>query len=133
MGGTSMVSRNGRKENIRQNGSHPNHSGRGASARRGFDQWRAARNPARAAAGHGVGASIEYSAGAVGLVLESGDREALRRPHPSANSSPLADSVTKNLFISGTPGVGKTTLLREVTLGKRERIGGFYTEHILSG
>jgi len=41
--------------------------------------------------------------------------------------------VTKNLFIAGTPGVGKTTLLREVTLGKRERIGGFYTEHMLSG
>jgi nucleoside-triphosphatase len=41
--------------------------------------------------------------------------------------------VTKNLFIAGTPGVGKTTLLREVTLPKRQRIGGFYTEHILAG
>ena len=41
--------------------------------------------------------------------------------------------MTKNLFIAGTPGVGKTTLLRELTLGKRERIGGFYTEHILAG
>jgi nucleoside-triphosphatase len=41
--------------------------------------------------------------------------------------------VTKNLFIAGTPGVGKTTLLREVTLSKRERIGGFYTEHMMAG
>lgn len=41
--------------------------------------------------------------------------------------------MIKNLFISGTPGVGKTTLLREVTLPKREKIGGFYTEHILAG
>jgi nucleoside-triphosphatase len=41
--------------------------------------------------------------------------------------------VTKNLFIAGTPGVGKTSLLREVTLSKRERIGGFYTDHMLAG
>jgi nucleoside-triphosphatase len=41
--------------------------------------------------------------------------------------------VTKNLFIAGTPGVGKTTLLKEVTLSKRERIGGFYTDHMLTG
>ena len=41
--------------------------------------------------------------------------------------------MTKNLFIAGTPGVGKTTLLREVTLPKRQRIGGFYTQHILAG
>lgn len=45
----------------------------------------------------------------------------------------MADTVTKNLFIAGTPGVGKTMLLREVTLAKRHRIGGFYTEHILAG
>jgi len=41
--------------------------------------------------------------------------------------------VTKNLFIAGSRGVGKTMLLREVTLAKKERIGGFYTEHIMSG
>ncbi len=45
----------------------------------------------------------------------------------------MADSVTKNLFIAGTVGVGKTSLLREVTLGKRERIGGFYTDHLMAG
>ena len=45
----------------------------------------------------------------------------------------MANTLTKNLFIAGTRGVGKTTLLKEVTLAKRERIGGFYTEHILSG
>ena len=41
--------------------------------------------------------------------------------------------MTKNLFIAGTPGVGKTQLLREVTLAKKDRIGGFYTEHIIAG
>jgi nucleoside-triphosphatase len=45
----------------------------------------------------------------------------------------LGDSVTKNLFIAGTPGVGKTSLLREVTLSKLERIGGFYTDHMMTG
>jgi nucleoside-triphosphatase len=45
----------------------------------------------------------------------------------------MANRLAKNLFIAGTPGVGKTMLLREVTLSKREHIGGFYTEHILSG
>ncbi len=45
----------------------------------------------------------------------------------------MGDTVTKNLFIAGTPGVGKTMLLREVSLAKRHRIGGFYTEHILAG
>jgi nucleoside-triphosphatase len=45
----------------------------------------------------------------------------------------MGDPLSKNLFIAGTRAVGKTTLLREVTLAKRARIGGFYTEHILSG
>lgn len=45
----------------------------------------------------------------------------------------MGNSIAKNLFIAGTPGVGKTMLLREVTLAKREHIGGFYTEHILAG
>lgn len=45
----------------------------------------------------------------------------------------MGNSITKNLFIAGTLGVGKTTLIREVTLAKRDRIGGFYTEPILSG
>lgn len=29
--------------------------------------------------------------------------------------------------------MGKTMLLRDVTLSRKEKIGGFYTEHILSG
>jgi nucleoside-triphosphatase len=45
----------------------------------------------------------------------------------------MGNRMTKNLFIAGTQGVGKTMLLREVTLAKREHIGGFYTEHILAG
>jgi nucleoside-triphosphatase len=42
-------------------------------------------------------------------------------------------TVAKNLFIAGSRGVGKTRLIREVTLSRKERIGGFYTEHMLSG
>lgn len=41
--------------------------------------------------------------------------------------------IYKNLFISGTPGVGKTTLIREVTLPYVERVGGFYTEEMRKG
>ncbi|HOW28355.1 MAG TPA: nucleoside-triphosphatase [Elusimicrobiota bacterium] len=39
--------------------------------------------------------------------------------------------TTKNLFISGTPRVGKTTLIKESTLPFRERISGFYTSELL--
>jgi nucleoside-triphosphatase len=42
-------------------------------------------------------------------------------------------SVKKNLFVAGSRGVGKTTLLKEVTASRKERIGGFYTEHMLTG
>lgn len=41
--------------------------------------------------------------------------------------------MTKNLFIAGTPGVGKTTLIKEATLPFRDRVSGFYTEEILEG
>lgn len=41
--------------------------------------------------------------------------------------------VTKNLVLTGTPGVGKTTLIKEVTLPYLDRVGGFYTEQILDG
>src|SRR5258708_416785 len=128
MGGTTMVSRNGRKQSVRQNGSDRDHAGKGNSARRGFDQWRASRHSPRPAAGDAVGAGVEYSAGAIGVLVGAGEPAAFGRPHPSASTQALGDTVTKNLFIAGTPGVGKTMLLREVTLGKRERIGGFYTE-----
>jgi nucleoside-triphosphatase len=62
-----------------------------------------------------------------------GDAAPQGRAGYSSNPPPLGNRIVKNLFISGTPGVGKTQLLREVTLPKREHIGGFYTEHILSG
>lgn len=42
-------------------------------------------------------------------------------------------TASKNLFIAGARGVGKTQLLKEVTLSRAERIGGFYTEHIMQG
>ncbi|MFA5859103.1 MAG: nucleoside-triphosphatase [Elusimicrobiota bacterium] len=41
--------------------------------------------------------------------------------------------LTKNLFITGTPGVGKTMLLREVCLPYMPRLGGFYTETVMDG
>ncbi|MBI4396118.1 MAG: hypothetical protein HY548_03415 [Elusimicrobia bacterium] len=41
--------------------------------------------------------------------------------------------AVKNLFITGTPGVGKTTLIKEVTLPYRDRVAGFYTEEMREG
>ncbi len=38
---------------------------------------------------------------------------------------------TKNLFITGKPASGKTTLIKEVCLSARDRIDGFYTEEII--
>ena len=128
-----MVSRNSRKESVREVSTHTNDAGRGGAARRNFDRWRASRNSAGAATRDTVGNRAERTVGPVGLLLETGDTAAFGRAHPTPNSPAMGDSVTKNLFIAGTPGVGKTSLLREVTSGKRERIGGFYTEHLLAG
>jgi nucleoside-triphosphatase len=61
------------------------------------------------------------------------------RPGDSAGSSSLghsvkpAPTVSKRLLIAGARGVGKTRLLREVTNSRRERIGGFITEHMMTG
>ncbi len=55
------------------------------------------------------------------------------RTNFAANPSTLGHSVNKNLFIVGTAGLGKTQLIRDVTLSRREKIGGFYTEHIMAG
>ncbi len=41
--------------------------------------------------------------------------------------------TVKNLIISGSPGVGKTTLIKECTLPYREAVGGFFTEEIREG
>jgi len=41
----------------------------------------------------------------------------------------LSENV-KNLFVTGTPGIGKTTLIKECTFPFREYVGGFYTEEI---
>lgn len=38
--------------------------------------------------------------------------------------------MSKNLFLSGTAGVGKTTLIKEVTLPYRQKLGGFVTEEM---
>jgi len=42
----------------------------------------------------------------------------------------LTPAVPKNLFVTGTPGVGKTTLIKECVLPFRESVGGFFTEEI---
>lgn len=41
--------------------------------------------------------------------------------------------MKKNLFITGNPRVGKTTLIKEICLPYREKIGGFYTEEFRQG
>lgn len=41
-----------------------------------------------------------------------------------------ADYNFKNLFVAGTVGVGKTTLIKETVLPYAEEVGGFYTEEI---
>lgn len=41
--------------------------------------------------------------------------------------------IEKNLFITGTPKVGKTTLIKEVIVQYRDKVGGFYTEEIREG
>jgi nucleoside-triphosphatase len=42
-------------------------------------------------------------------------------------------TVAKNLLISGASGSGKTSVIRDVTLARKSRIGGFYTEPIMAG
>ena len=39
----------------------------------------------------------------------------------------------KNLFITGKPSSGKTTLIKEVCLPYMDKTGGFYTEEIMDG
>jgi nucleoside-triphosphatase len=39
--------------------------------------------------------------------------------------------MKKNLFITGNPGCGKTTLIKEVCLPFIDKVGGFYTEEMI--
>ncbi|MHB9154586.1 MAG: nucleoside-triphosphatase [Endomicrobiales bacterium] len=41
--------------------------------------------------------------------------------------------MAKNLFITGKPGSGKTTLIKEVCFPYRDKVGGFYTEEMREG
>lgn len=130
-----MVSKNGRdKENIRENGTNGKHNGRGSDARRRFDQWRAATNAARAAARNPHAPEhAQRSTDAASLLLALSSGSASRRSGAAANSSNLANTLTKNLFIVGVAGIGKTRLIRDVTVNRKEVIGGFYTEPIMLG
>ncbi|MBI4056520.1 MAG: AAA family ATPase [Elusimicrobia bacterium] len=38
--------------------------------------------------------------------------------------------MVKNLILTGNPGVGKTTLIREVVLSLKDRVGGFFTQEL---
>lgn len=38
--------------------------------------------------------------------------------------------MIKNIFITGKPGCGKTTLIKEIAKGLKSKISGFYTEEI---
>jgi nucleoside-triphosphatase len=45
----------------------------------------------------------------------------------------LGNSVSKNLFIAGAEDSGKTRLVRDAALSKKNRAGGFYMEAIMAG
>src|SRR5262249_30211324 len=128
LGGTAMVSRNGHKKDLPQNGSHGGHNGRGSEARRRFDAWRASQRAAGAAARHPQGNGHGRAPGAPGLVVEGSLPDAFGREGAATDSSVVANTVTRFFFIIGSPGVGKTRMIRDLTVSLRERIGGFYTE-----
>src|SRR4051812_33083531 len=117
-----MVSRNGRKQSVRQNGSHRQNAGVGVPAGRGAAGLAQARYAARVAARNAMGDGGEHSVGALDVLVGMGDTATDGRPGYSTGSPLMGNSLAKNLFIAGTPGVGKTMLLREVTLSKREHI-----------
>lgn len=128
-----MVSRHWRKQTVRQNGADRKNNGRGTRSRRSIARPASSYRASGAAARFALGRGGDYSAGAVGVLVAAGDDAFKGRTDSPTNPSALGHSVIKNLFIAGTRGVGKTMLLREVTLAKKARIGGFYTEHIMSG
>jgi len=41
--------------------------------------------------------------------------------------------AVKNLIVTGKPGVGKTTLVKEAVWPYRQKVGGFYTEEVVEG
>src|SRR5262245_42298235 len=108
-----MVSRNSRKQSVRQNGTHQHDRGTRISTRGRIDRLIAARNAARASAGNGLGVRREYPLGTLEPLVGLGSATLEGRSNSSSNSSPLGNRLTKNLFIAGTSGVGKTMLIRE--------------------
>src|SRR4051794_20729586 len=103
-----MVSRNGRKQNLRENGSHRHHRGSGVSARRGVGGASAPAYSSDTATRDTLGLRGEYTAGALDVLVDVGGTAIAGRPDHSPNPSALGNRLTKNLFIAGTPGVGKT-------------------------
>jgi nucleoside-triphosphatase len=128
-----MVSRNSRIEGIRKNGSNRSNAGNGSDARSRFDRWRATSGSARPSTRNSLGNGSERSNGSVAVLVAPGDDASERRAYGSPDSSDLGPTVTKNLLISAVSGVGKTRLIREITLAKKERLGGFYTEPLMVG
>ena len=128
-----MVLKSGRHESVREDGPDRSDGRTRVSPRGGVSSpgafGYAPDSPARDASGTGG----EHPAGSLGVLVGVGRESVKGRPSSAANSPSVEHRLNKNLFIAGTRGVGKTQLLREVTLSRRERIGGFYTEHILSG
>ncbi|MCB4791388.1 MAG: AAA family ATPase [Elusimicrobia bacterium] len=54
-----------------------------------------------------------------------------KEPLAPVGGAPLVNS--KNLFITGKPACGKTTLVKEIGYKYLEKVGGFYTEEISEG
>src|SRR6185312_6221905 len=119
LGGTSMVSKSGRRQNIRQNRSHGGDNGGRTAPRGGVDLKRPSPGAAHPAAGDALGGREAGFAGALALLVAPGEPALEGRSDPAAGASPLGHSVNKNLFIAGTRGVGKTQLLREATLSRK--------------
>ena len=50
-----------------------------------------------------------------------------------SSTSGTADTTVRNIFVTGRPGVGKTTLIRRVLDSLGSDVGGFYTREICEG
>ena len=98
-----MVSRNGRKQSVRQNGSDRQNRGNGISTRRGLGRNGSSRYPADSAARDTVGVRQEYSVGTLDVLVGLGERDRLGKAfndmvaadkRVEAVMLPIADGLT---------------------------------------